>query len=66
MADDIDIANDRAELFLQSALYQQKRKEVPRPAVGIGVCLECLVEVEGDGRWCGPECRDDWEQRQAR
>lgn len=64
MADIIDEANDRAQNFLDKALAK-----VPKPKVvkGIGVCLYrgCGAEVEGDRRWCGPECRDAWEQEQA-
>lgn len=62
MADEADKGNEAAELFLKSALYQRKRKTVPIHIKGIGICLYCLEEVEGDRRWCNAECRDEWEK----
>jgi hypothetical protein len=57
MADEADRGNDAAELFLKIA-----RDNVPAavPAEGIGICINCGVDVEGDRRWCGVECRDDY------
>jgi hypothetical protein len=60
MSDIIDDANDAADLFLESALHRQRKKVRDTPK-GIGICLTCGVEVEGFRRWCGPECRDEWE-----
>ena len=59
VADDIDVANERAELFLQDALTHRP-KPTPIPA-GIGLCLECGADTER-GRWCSVACRDEWER----
>ena len=63
MADDVDKANDYAEVFLDAALRNHKPKPIP---VGVGVCMNCGVAVAGDARWCGVECRDDWEANTRR
>lgn len=65
MSDIADDANDTAEVFLQSALLKQQRNAKATPA-GIGFCLYCSEEVEGDRRWCDAECRDEWQTRQGR
>ena len=57
MADEADRANDAAELFLDISL---KSVPVAVPAQGIGICINCGVDVEDERRWCGPECRDDY------
>jgi hypothetical protein len=64
LADVIDEANDRAQANLDKALAK-----VPKPTatpIGIGICLNCGEGVDGDGRWCCPECRDEWDHRQQR
>ena len=58
MADEADRGNDTADLLLQVALRNAQRTGTP--TTGIGMCLNCQVEVEGDARWCGSECRDDY------
>lgn len=65
MSDIADDANDTAELFLQTALLKQQANSKPTPA-GIGFCLYCSEEVEGEGRWCGVDCRDLWQREQGR
>lgn len=57
MGDIVDDANERVQNFLDAALAKVPK---PKKIVGIGVCLNCGCEVEGDRRWCGPECRDEW------
>lgn len=59
MADEIDKANEHAELFLDVALKNHKTKPIPG---GVGMCLNCGCGVEGDARWCGVDCREDWER----
>lgn len=60
MADIVDEANDRAQNFLDKALAKVPK---PKKIVGIGLCLNCGAEVEGERRWCeGTECRDEWEK----
>lgn len=60
MADEADRGNDAAELFLNVAIKNSGRPL--QQAVGIGMCLNCGAAIEGDGRWCDTDCRDDWEQ----
>ena len=58
MADEADRGNETAELFHKLALAA-----MPKPVAihGIGMCLNCGDELEGEARWCDAECRDDWE-----
>lgn len=65
MADIIDNANDTADLFLRESLRKQQQRATSTPS-GIGMCLFCGEEVEGDRRWCDAVCRDDWQRRQKR
>lgn len=57
--DEIDRANELAELFRQNALNSVKPVEIPK---GIGMCMNCGAEVEGDRRFCDADCRDDHER----
>lgn len=58
--DDADLAAARMEV-------EEARRWVAHQAfrgpVAVGTCLNCEAPV-GDGvRWCGVECRDDYEAR---
>jgi predicted nucleic acid-binding Zn ribbon protein len=57
MADEADRGNDAAELFLDVALRNTGRPL--QAVVGIGQCLNCAEPIDGDGRWCDAECRDE-------
>lgn len=60
VADVLDKADEAQEAFMREALSR-----VGRPlqqVAGIGMCLNCGAEVQGDGRWCDADCRDDWEK----
>ena len=60
MADECDIANDLADAERERLIAEaQARASCYQP--GIGICINCGVDVEGERRWCGAECRDDWE-----
>lgn len=59
MADEIDRANEAAELFRENALRAFKPVEVP---AGIGMCLNCGADLPHDGRFCDKECLDDFQQ----
>lgn len=62
MSDEADRGNDTAEFFLDLAL----KGRTPAPVLkGIGMCLNCTAEVEGDARWCDKDCRADWERAQV-
>ena len=58
MADIIDDANERSDIFLRSALSFQ-RKVAPAPT---GVCFFCGDILPYTHRWCDVDCRDDWER----
>ena len=59
MADEIDRANEAAELFLTAALSKQQSLEVSTPK-GVGMCLNCETDLDDDRRWCDAACRDDY------
>jgi hypothetical protein len=58
--DIVDQANEAAELFNRAALSQRK-SEGP---VATGFCFNCDARLAPKLRWCGPECRDDWQRAQ--
>lgn len=64
-ADIIDKANDTADHLLRVSLRNQKHG-ARKPTPGIGVCLSCGADVEGERRWCDVDCRNDWESAQRR
>ena len=58
--DIIDQANVAAEVFRDAALSQRKTEG---PAA-TGYCFNCDARLAPKLRWCGAECRDDWEKTQ--
>lgn len=64
MADDVDIANERAETVRQNAL--QHRKPVAPNNLSCR-CLNdgCMKPVPKGVRWCSASCRDEWEEENA-
>ena len=63
MADEFDRASELSEFFLEMNIKKQRQQNTETPK-GIGVCLNCEGEIEGDGRWCCAECRDDWDKKE--
>ncbi len=64
MADEIDIANDRAQQDLDEALARACRHE---PALApTGWCYNCAEPMADDRLFCDRDCRDDYEHRLAR
>lgn len=60
--DDIDLANEHAEMHLQHALDAvPKPKPVPP---GNGRCWVCAIDVKDGRRFCCRGCADEWEQSQ--
>jgi hypothetical protein len=60
MADEADLGNDRLEEILSDGLAAVRRQIKPlEPHVGPCFCL-----AEMNVRFCGPECRDDWQRAQ--
>lgn len=62
MADEVDRAAQEEEMLLAEAI-KARRPGAPAPT---GRCLWC-DEIVGDTmRWCGVECRDQWERSASR
>ena len=61
--DRADIIND---LMDKVALQNQKRRSnaLREKLLPIGECLFCEEPLPPGLRWCGVECRDDWEKMQ--
>lgn len=57
MADDIDRANETAELLRAAAEREAREWQEIQP--GTGLCMNCGATIGGTGRWCNAECRDD-------
>lgn len=58
--DEVDRANDTAQMFLDIALRQRK-PPAPEPT---GYCLNCDEPLDGGRRWCDQDCCLDWERRE--
>jgi hypothetical protein len=56
MADDIDAANERAELRLEA---ERKFRYPSLPDVGS--CHFCGESLSAGRRFCDADCRDDWQ-----
>ena len=56
MADEVDNAQDKAEIGLADAI-RHARAGGP-VATATGRCLHCDDITGDEQRWCGPECRD--------
>lgn len=71
MADEVDIANERAELIISTALEEHKNKsnrdrEMREKMESAGIvirCRYCEAELEGySNYYCDSECRREDEQ----
>ncbi|MDR0701309.1 MAG: hypothetical protein LBF61_02700 [Azoarcus sp.] len=61
MADLADLAQAEQErLAATSAPYRK-----PAAPAATEFCLNCGAPVPAGKRWCGVECRDDWEYRET-
>jgi hypothetical protein len=58
-----DIADREQEMQLKAALEHSHRDIVD--AVATGACLWCEEPLPPGVRWCGAECRDDWQRELA-
>jgi hypothetical protein len=63
MPDILDDADRAQDAFMREALSRIAKPTAPR---GIGMCLHCGEEVEGERRWCDAAHRDAWEREQKR
>lgn len=60
MADEIDKANDYAEIAREDAMAKRK----PEGPVATGECLYCGERLPKPMRWCDASCRNDWQETQ--
>jgi hypothetical protein len=58
MSDPLDLASEREEIARQSALVTCRKPEAP---ASIGCCLYCGERLPIPMRWCGPDCRNEYE-----
>ena len=61
MADEIDRANDIAEMFLANSLKKQQGK-LNQMTIHYAECCWCGDPTENGAKWCCPECRNDEER----
>jgi len=61
MADDIDRANDLAEMERNAAILEARRKSGPSYT---GMCWNCS-EPLSEGAFCDAECATDAQKREA-
>jgi len=59
MADPADRARKLQQAEIDAALTHRKKTPTVRYT---GNCAWCDAPVGPKQRWCGPECRDDWER----
>ena len=64
MADEIDMANDRAQMDLDLALACARRHE-PQ-LIAVGFCYNCHETLADERVFCDGDCRDDYEHRLSR
>jgi hypothetical protein len=64
MADDVDLAQIVSDMYIKIGL--QNSKTAPPVAIATGECLFCEAHLPPGVRWCGAECRDDWQAEQGK
>jgi hypothetical protein len=60
MSDEIDIANERADIERANLIATIRNKS--QTITPTGCCLECDAPVAEGLRWCDNHCRDDWQR----
>lgn len=58
--DDVDKAQHQEDMMLNHYLNNARRQATS--ALATGECLYCEEPLPPGLRWCGAECRDDWQQ----
>ena len=62
MADDIDKANDQAQLILDKQISLQRGEPLDIFQNHSGQCWECDAPVSDGRRWCSKECTESAER----
>lgn len=62
MADEADLGNETAEQSLRAWIGAVRRRE---PLRAIGACHNCGEAVSDPERFCGVECRADYDYRKT-
>ena len=62
----MDLADFAQEAIEQLDALTIKRRPHHAGPQATGFCLFCGEPLADGRRWCGPECRDDWEVRDQR
>jgi hypothetical protein len=60
MSDEVDVSNDRWDLFVSMRITNAQR--YPAEAEATGECLFCGEELPEHRRWCDADCRDGWQK----
>jgi hypothetical protein len=64
MSDEVDVSNDRWDMFV-SMMINSAGSGAPE-AEAIGECLYCSEELPEGRRWCDADCRDGWQKLKGR
>jgi hypothetical protein len=60
MPDELDLVQDVLDREMQNRLDEHKNRGEPE-IVKTGFCLSSGCGEPTEHKWCGPECRDDWQ-----
>jgi hypothetical protein len=64
-ADQADQDEESLRRAMQRSTINPMHRDTPE-AIAIGECLWCGEPLNVGMRWCGAECRDDWEKEVSR
>lgn len=57
---------DRADAEIERSLAEAAKLRRPTGPVPTGRCLYCDEILDDQRRWCGADCRDQWEAHRVR
>jgi predicted nucleic acid-binding Zn ribbon protein len=66
MPDIVDTMQIQLDKVADSNIDAIRARSAVLEAAPTGLCLFCEAEVANDSRWCGPDCRDMWEDERKR
>jgi hypothetical protein len=64
MSDEVDVSNDRWDMYVSMMI--NKAGCGAAEAVATGECLCCGEELPEGRRWCDADCRDLWQKLEGR